>query len=711
MPVKSENIISVLIFLMVFGVYVSTLNSVFHANDSPETAACAYTLGIQHPPGYPLSSLTGKIFTFLKAGNPGMRISVQAAFFGAAACVLFFRIMVIVLSFNGIKKNIRNFVSFAVVLIPAFSYTFWSEALSAKGGIYTLNAFMLGAVIYSLFLWERKGEIKYFYLAAFLYGVSLGNHWVSMAAAAPALAVYAYMVIKEKKIKNSFKKISTAAAFVVPGIMIYLYLIIRSNNGAYLNWGDPAGLKQLLWVFFREEYTSMETARDAATVISQGKRAAVLLWTQLSAAGFLLFAAGAAASLKMKNKKVFILPGIVIAVFTGILTVYFNLKEEMIWIMDVFMIPVYMAMTVFIACAGALIMRHLEKKGKTAAGAAGIMILSVPLFLAAGNYKKADQSRYFYAYDYGMNLIKSIDTPGLAFLEGDFNVMPQMYFRHVEKKADFCPVTTIFLYVNWGLKNVKNECPGIKITSEKKDPLTKKINDIINSNYAEKEIFVSVFRKVFQEFYPRSAGVLAPSGLVMRMHPDRKGSLDKAEVNFRKMSYRNLIHDRLFLNNTTEFCISNYSSAFMETGNAYRSLGRRERALYYMKKAVGFAVQPNLAQSLTHLGIAYSDAGRYEKAVETYEKALEIDPEVIEARSNMIGVLNNMKRYDEAVEKGLEALKYNDNFSEIYNNLGIAYYYKGNKKKAVETLEKAVSLAPDNPMARQNLKAVKMEAE
>ena len=80
MRVNNKTLIALLIFLGVMAVYIRTLQPVFNFDDSPETIACAYTLGIQHPPGYPLPTLIGKLFTFLPFANTGFKINLQAAF-------------------------------------------------------------------------------------------------------------------------------------------------------------------------------------------------------------------------------------------------------------------------------------------------------------------------------------------------------------------------------------------------------------------------------------------------------------------------------------------------------------------------------------------------------------------------------------------------------------------------------------------------------
>ncbi len=703
------------VFCLSMAVYIITLNPVFHANDSPETAACAYTLGIQHPPGYPLAALAGRIFTFLPVGSPGFRVNLKAAFFGSLTCVMLFLILLAVLKNPGEDGPAPLVAAFAASLLFAFSPTFWAEALSSKGGIYTLNAFFLMAVIWQVFEWERTKKIKYMYLAAFTYGLSLSNHWESMAVAGPALALFVILGLNRDGFYRRItpKNIAFCAGFLVLGMTVYAYLLIRSKT-AILNWGRPGTFAQLLQVILREQYADLEKARSISTVASQVKNAALLLLNEFSPAGLLAALAGAALMLlkKRRERAVFFLAlaGTILAA----LSFYFNLKEEMLWIMDVFMVPVYAVMAVFIGAVIKAVLdllksgiRSPESGVNYKAGYAAAVIL--PFLTLGANYGRSDQSRYFYAYDFGMNIIKSIEPPAIALLDGDFNVMPQMYFRYVDKKTGFCPVTSIFLYKPWGVINQRIECPDVKFTSALNDSFSSKLENIVSLNFRDMGIYTSVFRKSIEEFYPALNKVLAPNGLAMKLVFDRKAALKDAEAGLKKLSYRGLLENKSYQNSTTMLCVSNYSSAYMEAGNAFKDAVELKKAFYYMNRAVMLANKKTKAQSYTHLGILYSTAGDNESAIAQYKKAVEADRNLPEPYSNLAGLMNGKGDYDAAIKYSLEAIRLKPKFSEAYNNLAIAYYNKGDMANAIMNMEKAVEYNPSNELARRNLGIMKGE--
>ncbi len=700
-----NRIIIYLIFLFIFLIYLKTLNPVFHADDSPETIACSYTLGIQHPPGYPLPTLIGKIFAKIPVGNTGFRVNLQAAFFSVLTLVILYLML---LNFFTKEKRLFNyFIALLPVLTFAFSYTFWSQTLSAKGGIYILNAFLLTLLIFIIFYWQRSEKDKYFYLFIFLYGLSLGNHWESMAVSFPAFLFFIILNLKKLQVSFTIKKIFISAMFFISGIFIYYYLIIRARSGIYLNWGDPVDLKQLIWVITRAEYTSLEKAREISVVIKQVGRIFNHLLFEFTIAGFFLSFSGGYYLIKNNKKTHFVFLITLILCVLLSLSLYLNLKDEMLWILDVFLIPAYVAMVILIYAG---ILFFLQFKNIMIKVLFIILFLFIPFFNLITNYKKTDQSNYFYAYDFGMNIIKSIDNQNsIGMLEGDFAVMPIMYFRYVEKKVNFCPVTTIFLYVPWSVKNIKIECPEIKFTSKPEDSLSSKINNIISLNFREKEIYTSIFRDVMKEFAPDIHKYLVCNGLSMKLTVNKLETLKNGLKNFKILSYRNLLDNKLFLDSSTKFCLNNYSSAYLELANGLRDFNIDKLALKVFKNAVTLANENTKAECLTHLGIQYAKMEEYQKAIELYKEAIKLKPKLIEAYSNLAGVYNTLKNYDEGIKYAREAIKIKPDFSEAYNNLAVAYYYKGEKEEALKNMEIAVKLNPTNELARQNLEILKKE--
>lgn len=100
------------------------------------------------------------------------------------------------------------------------------------------------------------------------------------------------------------------------------------------------------------------------------------------------------------------------------------------------------------------------------------------------------------------------------------------------------------------------------------------------------------------------------------------------------------------------------------------------------------------------------DRKRYDRAIESYTKAIEINPADYTFYSNR-GLAHYQKRdYAAAIGDFDRALEINPNVALIYNNRGVAFEDSGNRGRAVEDYRKAVELDPTDQKARDNLNKI-----
>ena len=106
---------------------------------------------------------------------------------------------------------------------------------------------------------------------------------------------------------------------------------------------------------------------------------------------------------------------------------------------------------------------------------------------------------------------------------------------------------------------------------------------------------------------------------------------------------------------------------------------------------------PDSFQSHNNLGTEYEYRHyMYEKAISEYKKALEIKPDLIEARSNLANIYFKTGRFDDAkreyelVKKSAPQLK----LGQIENNIGCIYEVEGNWDRALESYRLALKLDP-----------------
>ncbi|HRT60869.1 MAG TPA: tetratricopeptide repeat protein [Syntrophales bacterium] len=108
--------------------------------------------------------------------------------------------------------------------------------------------------------------------------------------------------------------------------------------------------------------------------------------------------------------------------------------------------------------------------------------------------------------------------------------------------------------------------------------------------------------------------------------------------------------------------------------------------------------------------LAYEGKGRVslarnepEKAVANFQKALEINKTLWQAKAYLGIIYDRQKRYDAAIREYEEAVELNPNTSILFNNLGLSYLHKGEYPNAVDAFIKALRHDPENSLIYNNL--------
>jgi tetratricopeptide (TPR) repeat protein len=158
----------------------------------------------------------------------------------------------------------------------------------------------------------------------------------------------------------------------------------------------------------------------------------------------------------------------------------------------------------------------------------------------------------------------------------------------------------------------------------------------------------------------------------------------------------------------------NVAATLSNIGVACTVLGETKKALEYCKQALAIYKEVygerhlNVATTLSNIGAAWDAQGEPEKALEYYEQALSIDKEVYgERHPDVATTLNNIGMAWDAQVEPKKALGYYEQalaiYKEVYgdrhpdvatmlNNIGGAWDAQGEPEKALEYYEQALSI-------------------
>jgi Flp pilus assembly protein TadD len=122
-------------------------------------------------------------------------------------------------------------------------------------------------------------------------------------------------------------------------------------------------------------------------------------------------------------------------------------------------------------------------------------------------------------------------------------------------------------------------------------------------------------------------------------------------------------------------------------------------------------IDPTYVEAYNNLGILYQEMGDFEKARKAYQMAVDINPHYEKALNNL-GILYYLQgRYEESMGALQRALEVNPNNVESLINLGILFKKRGQLEQAMESFQKALTLNPLQGEIHYNLGLVYEQAK
>ena len=288
-----DFIISFILFFLIFIIYVRLLVPTIFTGDSADATIASYVLGIPHPPGFPVYTWFGHLFTLLPIGDIAYRVNLMSAFFGALTIPV---VYMIIRSFS--TKQIGNFADGAsrcgaIVgsLSLAFCVYYWAQAEIAE--VYTLNSFFLASIILLALVWAEIKDIRLLYALSLLYSLSIGVH-ASDILFAPSILIFLFLVDRQALLDKR-ALFSMVAIFFAVGAVQLLYLFVRAWQEPAYAYSDIRTFDSFLHFITASEYSAGAFSGPLSSGISMYVN---LLAQSFSLIGIALGIIGIALSLK-----------------------------------------------------------------------------------------------------------------------------------------------------------------------------------------------------------------------------------------------------------------------------------------------------------------------------------------------------------------------------------------------------------------------------
>ncbi|MEG5039441.1 MULTISPECIES: tetratricopeptide repeat protein [unclassified Microcoleus] len=185
---------------------------------------------------------------------------------------------------------------------------------------------------------------------------------------------------------------------------------------------------------------------------------------------------------------------------------------------------------------------------------------------------------------------------------------------------------------------------------------------------------------------------------------DWEGVLEEAALALRE---RICQHKPAIPPRETQTNIELYQKQFNQ-GNILKSQGRLAEAIAYFKNAL--VLQPNSIEATTNLAVTLHQTGDLAEAATYYQRAIEIDPNCAQSHNNLGILLQDQGNIMAAISCFQKAIALNPVYVKALNNLGAILQQQGELQSAIAFFHQALSVNSNYVPALINL-GVAMERQ
>lgn len=136
------------------------------------------------------------------------------------------------------------------------------------------------------------------------------------------------------------------------------------------------------------------------------------------------------------------------------------------------------------------------------------------------------------------------------------------------------------------------------------------------------------------------------------------------------------------------------ANVYYNWGIALNNLGMFDNAIEKFEKAT--EINPQIADYYSDWGSVLLKQGKLNEAVEKFKKAIEINPQLAIAYYNWGTALNNLGMFDHAIEKFKKVTEINPQIADYHFVWGIALFNLEKYDEAIEQFKKAAEISPQD---------------
>lgn len=660
-----------LVILLSFALYLTTLSNSVYYGDSAEFIVTALKNGVPHPPGFPLFVAIAHQFSKLPLSTVAWRINLVSAVFGALSAGTFFGSLYLLTR--------HRVISAVSAMFYALAPLFWIYSTVAE--VFAMNNFFLALLLFlSIYVHKHPQKSYLFPIISFVFGLGLTGHQV-LFFYAPALL---YLLIALKIYQKPRLVIYNIIAFAI-GQMPQLYLWYAARGNPYYNWGDPDSLDRLVHHILRLDYGVFKLGGFSS--LQEGGAFAYLPFyaaSLLRNLHVLLFFIPFGLFFLWKKDRIvfwisivsFLLFGPVFLWFAGLPMTAIVQKGvgERFFMQSIFFAFVFMGYGIFSLWKIIIGSNQFNQAMKVG----GIVVLLAALTSTLTYfYPRVNLKNNKVFEEYARNMFQTLPENSL-FLVGsattDTGLMGSIYLQQVEGlRPDIKTVSLSLLPAIWYQETLKMYYPDLTLLTL---PHTgsSEFTVTLCQQAAQQPTFVDGWSPGFNPGDNRECAFVQ-KGLVIQLFP------------------KDFVFDIDMYKKDSDALWAAYTIPKVASEHIF-DLRTREILFFY-------------SQARVSTGIMYLTQGREDWAKEEFEKAWSISRDNWLAASYLALLLYKEGKVDEAITLEHQALAVYPDNPDSYLHLGVWYAQKKNLGKARYYLNKYLERYPNAPDRERVLSLLK----
>ena len=324
--------------------------------------------------------------------------------------------------------------------------------------------------------------------------------------------------------------------------------------------------------------------------------------------------------------------------------------------------------------------------GSTSARMIKAAFCLIPAIFLLINYALCDQSLNYTAYEYALNILRTVEHGNTLFLHDDNNVFPVAYSRIVEKMRKDIKIYDHFNLI-FKLPNLETEINAQGQGWE--DRILNIERRIMEENNDGAVFYAALVPKTIR--IPEKYQMI-PYGLINKVV--KKEETMDSDVAHNVWEYYSF---ESFNGNFYRDYMNREVAAFFHFNHAkkYFALGRSPLALKYIRRASEVGYNDVLIH--TEMAVFLIDQRLFEEGRKELEKATIHYKDLDGVHENWGYYYFKIGDYNKAVTSFQKAVDLRpDNFS-YYNNLGYAFYEGGRPEEAYQSFQRSLSIEPNQP--------------